>query len=118
MSSSLEALRNQLTIKERLFSYKRTNVRAQHAHTRMLVLLQGNQEKINTHADQYRTAYKAFVCLGGHLEHGFKELLAKDVTRPEGETEDGNLIQRGEGKRVASWIWSTAVDNEAIMQST
>jgi len=118
--TALNSLRNQLSIKSRLFIYKGRDIRHQAGNTRMRALLQQNEAKINMYAEKYRAAWLARRRLGAGDRPEWKELNAGDIVRQEGEGDDsldgkGSVIRRKEGIRTTSWIWMGAGHSNATV---
>jgi hypothetical protein len=89
LATSLAALRNQLHVKARLFTYKELQACNQGANTRACEIVNQNETKIRLHSEKYQMAWEA-KC---HLEGGDRakvgwELLQKEVIRCMEDAED------------------------------
>ncbi|KAJ7619486.1 hypothetical protein FB45DRAFT_1033340 [Roridomyces roridus] len=129
-AESLEAVRNGLIVKRRLYTYKNLHARRQHQSTRSRSLVDNQQRKIELAAAVYqqaRAARLALVHVAGPAD--WKELLKADLRLPEDEEEAKRRQQRamkgkrreaaevnaegevrgvpgmGEKSRLVSWIW-------------
>ncbi|KAJ7615463.1 hypothetical protein FB45DRAFT_1035452 [Roridomyces roridus] len=132
-AESLEAVRNGLIVKRRLYTYKNLHARRQHQSTRSRSLVDNQQRKIELAAVAYqqaRTARLALVHVAGPAD--WKELVKADLWLPEDEEEAKRRQQRamkgkrkeaaevnaegevrgvpgmGEKSRLMSWIWMSA----------
>ncbi|KAG6810168.1 hypothetical protein H0H92_013032 [Tricholoma furcatifolium] len=112
-NEALEGLRRNLQIRAYLFRFKDQNVRGQHANTRARHAIDNVQAKINVCAEEYRTAQRAIVALGGFLDkvgwkHEFLQLEHADI-RDVSEKQDGLSV----GRSTTSWIWRVRGSEEA-----
>ncbi|KAJ7223217.1 hypothetical protein GGX14DRAFT_352104, partial [Mycena pura] len=131
-----QLLLNQLTIKSRLFLYKKYNVRHQGMNTRSRTVVARNESKIRLHSEKYQAAWRALVAIeGGVAERvGWNRLRKEDIRCMEDpevlsrrqqrkkaaqERElrrnaellamgELPLITSGESHRQVSWIWTQA----------
>ncbi|KAH9848497.1 hypothetical protein C2E23DRAFT_739298 [Lenzites betulinus] len=112
---SLQDLRNQLHVKQRLFTYKKLHVRHQGPNTRARADLAAQEARIRGAAAKYRRARSALLSLrgAGEWETEFRVLADKDIRCV--QDDDLEAVQRrrrrekdtgeSEGHRVLSWIW-------------
>ncbi|KAJ7628915.1 hypothetical protein FB45DRAFT_1028980 [Roridomyces roridus] len=139
-AESLEAVRNGLIVKRRLYTYKNINTRRQHQSTRARSLVDNQQRKIELAAGAYqqaRAARLALVHVAGPAD--WKELLKADLRLPEDEEEAKRRQQRamkgkrrdaaevnadgevcgvagmGEKSRLVSWIWVNAGHTNTVL---
>ncbi|KAJ7840610.1 hypothetical protein B0H14DRAFT_3458005 [Mycena olivaceomarginata] len=89
LATSLAALRNQLHVKARLFTYKELQARNQGANTRMREIVNRNETKIRLHSEKYQMAWEAKRRLeGGDRAKVGWELLGKEDIRCMEDAED------------------------------
>ncbi|KAJ7352104.1 hypothetical protein DFH08DRAFT_805385 [Mycena albidolilacea] len=140
-SESLDLIRHGLTVKKRLQTYKKLNVRRQHQNTRSRGLVDNQQRKIDLAAGTYRQAHSARLALAHAAGPSDWRLLDKgDLQMLEDEEEARKRKQRvmkgkrkeaaqldkngevqgvpgmGEKTCLISWIWFSAGQSGGIMQ--
>lgn len=134
MHESLDKLRVQLHVKNRIVTYKGRNVRHQMPNTRAQRKLLTNDAKIMVFAEKYRAARRAKLALvgPGEWEIKWRELRREDVRTLSAEDDPVNTSRANvdepedrarksrkrkkhvsEGKRTTSWIWMAADDEDA-----
>lgn len=135
LQDALDQLRNDLLVKSRLHTYKKSNARRQGATTRTRSRMDRHERKIKLATSRYQGAWRAKLSLIGDSDNvGWHELLQKDVRtmydvedaerknkkklksakrkrgsdEEEGEPEVDEGAVEGEGFRTLSWIWMGA----------
>lgn len=126
---ALQELRNQLHVKQRLYTYKKLHVRHQGASTRARTDLATQDVRINSAAEKYRRARRALLSLRGHgeWETEFCVLEDKDIRNVQEDDPEAVRARRrrekdtgeSEGRRVVSWIWraSDARGDAGVVES-
>lgn len=100
---ALDQLRNDLLVKTRLYTYKKTQARKQGANTRTRAKMDRQDKKIKLATLKYQRAWQAKLAIVGSdpIRVGWHQLRQEDV-RPmrEAEVEVNGTKGKGKGKRV------------------
>ncbi|KAJ7120481.1 hypothetical protein C8R43DRAFT_1136866 [Mycena crocata] len=94
--SALVRLRNQLHIKSRLMTHKKSHARHQKANTRSRTTVARNESKISQHSGKYQAAWTAMCSLAGDASKvGWRKLRKEDIRM----MQDPEELSRREVKR-------------------
>ncbi|KAJ7160837.1 hypothetical protein C8R46DRAFT_1164534 [Mycena filopes] len=129
-AAALVKLRNQLHIKSRLMTYKKSHSRNQGANTRLRTIVARNESKIRLHSEKYQAAWRSLQLLKGveATMLGWRQLRREDILMMEDADEEGGVTKeagceaaaapemfdeemvqnRAENRREVSWIWTMA----------
>ncbi|KAL0567251.1 hypothetical protein V5O48_014745 [Marasmius crinis-equi] len=136
LQTSLQAIRTQLFVQNRLYSQQSLHVRGQRGLTRAKAVEDRCKRKLLDHKQKYRAAWLALLALLGSRDLiGHKWLADTDVVglhdvdtaavknprkRKKNQHKPEDLILEGESRRKLSWIWTgvdVSNDSEAMKEA-